>query len=480
MTVTHETNQDTYSAGAAPAGPGLIDWTAALGVATRLIEGGGAALRATERAEAAAPRFRNRGFELSPLPLFVRGAAHAALAPDLEAYVRLLAKTSALYLADPEVRAWYGLSPGAEALIAAEAASGRGPEVRVCRLDGYLEQDTERLRILENNADSPAGTLFTPRVHAVVLATLSALTIPVPPHAPAVAPRDTALLEAVRANGAASPHQSIAILQPNGAPNAESVEMVGYFHSLGVDCFLADPREVEARAGRAIAGGRPIDACWNKVNTVAWEQMARQDPRLSERWCDILTHTDLVHVNPFASRYIAESKLTLALVQEPRFAEFFDAAERALAERLLPWTRRVRRDPELTDPILDEQHRYVLKEPYDIRGDGVTVGRAVPRSAWVGAVERALNGPAVVQEYIAPAAYPVLRATHGPHGLGLGAVAMPASLDTYLIDGRVVFPGSKAGLQARINVFQGGRKLAVHVTSDDSAAAHAPREGDMR
>ncbi len=450
---------------------GLIDWSAAFGVAARLVEAGAATAAEAARVEAAAPTFRNKAFELSPLPLFVRGGAYARAVPVLEEYVRLLGKVARLYVADAEIRAWYGLPATAEELIAAEAASGRGADVRVCRLDGYLEQGTERLRVLENNADAPAGTLFTPRVHAVVLAILDGLGIPVPPHAPHVAPRDTALpavlTESLSASGTA---RTVAVLQPHAASNVESREMVAHFHALGIDCLVADPREVTAVGGRAVVAGRRIDACWNKVNTVAWEQLTRQDPELNRRWCEILTRTDLVHVNSFASRYVAESKLTLALVQEERFAPWFDARERRLAELVLPWTRRVRADAALTDRIVDEQHRYVLKEPYDIRGDGVTVGRAVTRAAWADAIGRALKGPAVVQQYVAPTAYPVLRVTAGPDGPAVRAVAMPASLDTYLIGGRVAFPGSKAGLQARINVFQGGQKLAVHVTPAEGGA----------
>jgi hypothetical protein len=40
---------------------------------------------------------------------------------------------------------------------------------------------------------------------------------------------------------------------------------------------------------------------------------------------------------------------------------------------------------------------------------------------------------------------------------------MAISMDTYVLNGRVRGFGSKASLNPRVNVFQGGRKLAVHV-----------------
>jgi uncharacterized circularly permuted ATP-grasp superfamily protein len=451
--------------------PRLIDWGTALEAAARLAAAGPRLARAIERAQAAAPVFRNRDYPLSPLPLFLRDSAVTRVGHQLEDYVRLLEKAAALYLADKGVRAWYGLPPSATELIEAEAAGqgrDRATRIGVCRLDGYLERDGERLRVLENNADAPAGTLFTPRVHTVVRSVLDAAAVPVPPHAAGTVPYEAALLDAVGPGLAEARRQgrapSLAVLQPRGAENRESLEMTAAFRALGVDAFVADPREVTVRAGRARVGGRAIDACWNKVNTVAWQRLAHSDPNLTSRWRRVLRESDLFHLNPFLVRCVAESKLTLAMVQEPRFAPLFTAAERALAAGLLPWSRRVEPGGGLPERLLEHQHDYVLKEPYDIRGDGVTIGGAVSRSQWAEAVGRAVKDAGVVQRYVAPAAYPVLSA--GAHGdERIQVVAMPVSLDTYVLRGQVAFLGSKASLKPRVNVFQGGQKLSVHVVA---------------
>ncbi|MGY3676817.1 hypothetical protein [Streptomyces sp. TE33382] len=379
--------------------------------------------------------------------------------------MRLLRKAAGLYLDHAEVRRWYGLPPAAEALIAAEAADGgRDTEIGVCRLDGYLEADSERLRLLENNADAPAGTLFTPRIHTVVGSVLDAAGITVPPHAAGLVPREDALLGAVAPGLTAARRQGrtpvLAVLQPRGAANRESQEMPGVLRAAGVDAFVADPREVTAAGGRARVAGREVDACWNKVNTVVWQRLAQEDPGLCDRWVRVLRETDLHHVNSFLARYVAESKLTLALVQEPEFGALFDQDERRLVAGLLPWSRRVRPGTDLPERLLEEQHEYVLKEPYDIRGDGVTIGRAVGRNVWARAVGRAVQEAGVVQRYVPPAAYPVVRTAGEPQ-----VVAMPVSLDTYVVRGRVAFHGSKASLRPRVNVFQGGQKLSVHVSA---------------
>ncbi|WP_416973971.1 hypothetical protein [Streptomyces sp. 4F14] len=458
---------------AAPAepGPGLIDWRTTLDVGARLaaVAEDGRLTDAIRQAEDSMPVFRNRAYPLSPLPLFVRAEAATRVARRLEEYVHLLRKAALLYLDDAGVRRWYGLPPAVEALIDAEA-HGRGPErteVGVCRLDGYLERDGERLRILENNADAPAGTLFTPRIHEVVRSVLDTVGIAVPAHAGGAVPRDDALLDAVAPALTAARRQGrtpvLAVLQPSGAANRESAEMAAVFRKRGIDAFVADPRQVSPSGGRARVGQQAVDACWNKVNTVGWQRLAQDDPGFLDRWARILRETDLHHVNSFLARYAAESKLTLALVQEPAFAALFDPAERRLAADLLPWSRRL--EPSggpLPEQLLAEQHAYVLKELYDIRGDGVIIGAAVSRSTWAEAVGRTVKQGGVAQRYVPPASYPVIRAGTGPR-----VVTMPVSFDTYLIRGTVAFHGSKASLQPRVNIFQGGQKLSVHVTASE-------------
>ncbi|ORT58567.1 circularly permuted type 2 ATP-grasp protein [Streptomyces sp. CB03238] len=459
--VTHE----AVGAGGGDDPPaGLIDWDTALDLAARLMRvgrGGQGLASLVAEARGAAPVFQNKDHPLSPLPLVVDGASAARTARTLEAYVRLLEKAVRIYRQDPEVRRWYGLGHAADALIDGEAEAGRDSRILVCRLDGYLQQGSEKLRVLENNADAPAGTLFTPRVHSVVAAILERAGVELPPHADDVAPDGAALLDVLTAAlsdaGRLPGTPCVAVLQPRGKENRESREMAALFRTLDVDALIVDPHELTASGGHAWAGRRRVDVCWNKINTVSWDRMVSDDPELLKRWLGLLRETDLVHVNSFAARYVAESKLTLALLQEEEFAHHFDDDDRNLTTGLLPWTRRLRTD---TRRVLDEQHRYVIKEPYDIRGDGVTVGRAVSHSAWSEVVARAGRQPAIVQEYVAPSAYPTVRTDGVPR-----VVAMPFSLDAYVLRGRTAFFGSKASLRERVNVFQGGQKLAVHVTS---------------
>jgi hypothetical protein len=444
----------------------VIDWAAATACADELLSRRDETARVVADAEAAAPRFRNRDFPLSPLPLFVSEPQARLVTSRLEAYVGVLGKASRLYREHAEVRRWYGLGPAAEALI--DADTKLGDRVWVCRLDGYLEQGTERLVLLENNADAPAGTLFTARVNNLVAGILDRLGIRGVDPSPLTYRDEAALLDVLRSAASsvgADRIESVAVLQPAGRSNVESVEKVAVLQAHGVDAFVADPRGLRVEKGRAVFDGRPADACWNKVNTVAWEKLVADDPELVTRWVEALRDSSLVHVNPFGVRYVAESKMTLGFVQEPRFADLFDDEERALVAELLPWSRRFTAEvlaPDggrsLYEELLDCPGDYVLKEPYDIRGDGVTIGRAVAYGVWRGAVDTALADGRLVQRYAAPTFYPTVRPSAPP------VVPMAVSFDTYVLAGKACGFGSKASLAARVNVFQGGQKLACLVT----------------
>lgn len=412
---------------------------------------------------AASPAHANKDFAVPPLPLFVDQARVPGHAADVEAYARLLGRLLALFGEDHQVQAYFRLRPAELALCLAPARlSGR---VWIARLDGYLAEDTLDPVVLENNADAPAGTLFTPRVNALVDTAYGELD---PAHRPGGFADDRAfvhaLLAAAAEGGLDRDEVVLAVLQPRGAPNRESEELITRCHGLGVEAFLADPREVRVAGERVTFAGRPATLAWNKVNTAGWRRMAAEAPDLESTWRAALG-ARFVHVNPFAARFVAESKLALACVQA--FAGKFSAEERALAARLLPWSAKLA--PDMTHPkveadvlahLADHRGRYVIKEHYDIRGDGVTIGHAVSGTHWRQRLAHGVREGWVVQRHVPPARVPV----PDPGGRVL---PMAVSLDSFLFAGRFHGFGAKASQQAKVNVFQGGVKVAVRGFGED-------------
>lgn len=414
------------------------------------------------------PRFQNKDYPLSPLPLAVAAHKLADHRRAAERYVGLLEQVLKLYHSSAEVRSYFALSADEEALVRADTSLT--PSIRICRLDGYIALTDGRVRFLENNTDCPAGILFTERLNVLVDQLVERL-------APAAAadlvemPLDRTdcarqeLLAAYRQRGGEKEQPVIAVLQIKGRSNIESVEMAEEFSARGTATFVADPREVAVAADGVRVAGRQTDIVWNKVNTVYWNQLAAESPSLLGRWAEAIASNRVCHVNPFGARYVTESKSCAAFLQEPGFAHHFEEAERAFLRQVLPWSRRVEAGKaveyegerrEITELLLSRQSDFVLKEPYDIRGDGVTIGRGVDRDYWSGKVELAARAGHTAQEFINGQAYPVLVGI--PE---MEVVPMTASLDSFMFGGRLRGLGSKAGIGYKVNVFQGGRKLAV-------------------
>lgn len=416
------------------------------------------------------PRFQNKDYPLSPFPVAVSASGLEAHRRVTERYVGLLERVLGLYHSSAEVRSYFALSADEDALVRADTSLA--PSIRISRLDGYIAQADGRVRFLENNTDCPAGILFTERLNLLV----DEIVRRVAPEAAAALvklPLDQTdcarqeLLAAYREQGGEKERPVIAVLQIEGRANVESVEMAEEFSARGTETFVADPREVAVSASGVGVGGRRADIVWNKVNTVYWNQLVADSPSLLGRWGEAIASRRVCHVNPFGARYVTESKACAAFLQETEFAHHFEEAERDFLRGVLPWSRKVESGKvveyggegrEITELLLSRQADFVIKEPYDIRGDGVTIGRGATRDEWREKVERAARAGYTAQEFVNGQAYPVLVGV-----AGMEVVPMTASLDSFMFGGRLRGLGSKAGTGYKVNVFQGGRKLAVRV-----------------
>jgi hypothetical protein len=414
-----------------------------------------------QRFVAAQPVFQNIQYALALPPLMVDGSRLAEHRAAVEAYVALLEKVVALYRSSASVRQFFGLDGAAGELIDAEGQPERA--IRVCRLDGYVEASTGRMQILENNADCPAGTLFTPRLNRMIRHLLGA-ALP----APCLAMDDGDPFTATLLRGFAPGHTiAAAVLQLHGRGNRESDEIAAVLRGDGHACAVVDPRELELTDDGLCARGQRLDLVWNKINTAAWVELLPEAPGLVELMARTCRHPARPRlVNSFGARYVAEAKTSLALLHADAHAARFTAEERALVARLVPWTARLDRDTEVEYeggrwPLAAlagaRQADLVLKQRYDIRGDGVTIGRSTAAVAWRDAIEAAWGTGAVLQRYITPARYPVRL-------LGSAEITeQNVSLDSFVFDGTLVGLGAKASVHDKVNLFQGGSKLAVVV-----------------
>jgi hypothetical protein len=416
------------------------------------------------------PCFQNKDFPFALTPLLVLQKRLAEARPWIEAYVRLLEKIVALYRNDAVVRAFYDLSHAAERLIEVEPEPPRS--VSICRLDGYLTGDDLTMRLLENNADSPAGTFFTPRLNIIARKLLHSHLQAAKPLLPMDQgqPFLDALLQAYHDAGGTESKPFVAVIQPEGRSNRESLEVAAAMNAERWPAAVADPRDLEIASAGIFHRGKRVELIWNKINTGLWNTMVTETPRIIDIFVKMLQHPRRpVHINSMGARHVAEAKTSLAFVHDPRFAGLFNAEEQAVINRLVPWTVKLERGSQvafegrivdLAELLRTRKPDLVVKQQYDIRGDGVTVGRSTDAAIWQKNIDDNWNTGAVVQRYVPPAKYPVVLA---------GAVAptpMNISLDSFVFNGKLVGLGAKASVHDKVNVFQGGSKLPVIVTSD--------------
>jgi hypothetical protein len=112
--------------------------------------------------------------------------------------------------------------------------------------------------------------------------------------------------------------------------------------------------------------------------------------------------------------WLLNDKRNLVLLSEHAGSADFTAAERALIERHLPWTRRVLpgsttfrgRTLRIPEDLVDHREEMVLKKASSIGGAFVVVGRYRAPDQWTAAVGRAVrDGDWVVQEYLESVPY---------------------------------------------------------------------------
>lgn len=207
----------------------------------------------------------------------------------------------------------------------------------------------------------------------------------------------------------------VAILDWREVPTySEFVLFQDYFRSQGLQCVIADPREVEYRNGRLTSGDFVITLIYKRV--LISELIARGG--LEHPVVRAVRDGAVCMVNPFRCKLL-HKKASLAVLQDERNSRLFDPDEQAAIDAHIPWTRRVEerrtvhraQTVDLVPFVLEHRERLVLKPNDEYGGKGVVLGWLTDQRNWEQAVETALAEPYIVQERVALPSepYPCLR-----------------------------------------------------------------------
>ena len=319
--------------------------------------------------------------------------------------MRAFGKAYQAAMADADFREQFKLEPWEEQLI--------GPDHRfrdaspTSRLDAFVMDDAGTMALTEYNAETPAGAGFNDQlVHAfaslpVIRAFSRRYQIePMLAQAGVV----NVLLDAFREWSGTRALPRVAIVDwPDVPTRLEFVLYQQYFHSLGIECVVVDPREMDYRGGRLYADGAPVDLIYKRVLITELVN----ECGLEHGMVRAVRDNAVCMVNPFRSK-ILHKKASLAVLSDERNARLFRPDELEAIRAHVPWTRIVedRRtvhdgdQVQLLDFITQRREQMVLKPNDDYGGAGIVLGWQVSDSEWAVAIKTALGAPYIVQQRV--------------------------------------------------------------------------------
>src|SRR3954469_25155938 len=208
----------------------------------------------------------------------------------------------------------------------------------VSRLDAFFVGESGGLKFTEYNAETPAGGAY----NDVLTEAFYGLPImreflkrwdlrPLPARHNVL----HALLDAFQQWSGTRALPRIAIVDWAEVPTRnEFLLFQDYFERQGIECVIADPREMEFVNGRLMAGGGPVDLIYKRV--LITELVEREG--LDHAVIRAVRDNAVCMVNPLRCK-ILHKKASLAVLSDDRNASLFSTTEREAIDAHIPWTR---------------------------------------------------------------------------------------------------------------------------------------------
>src|SRR5436305_2504119 len=323
-------------------------------------------------------------------------------------------------LEDETFRKLFGLLDWEEELVRHD--SGFHAPSPTSRVDTFFVQGRGGLRLTEYNAETPASPAYND-VLADVFYGLPVMREFLHQYEVRYAAARhsvlNALIDAYQQWVGRRELPRIAILDWKEVPSySEFVMFAEYFKSQGLECIIADPREVEYRNGRLMAGDFHITLIYKRVLISELIERGGLDQPVVRAVLD----RAVCMVNPFRCK-ILHKKASLAVLSDERNAGLFTAEEQEAIEAHIPWTCRVEerqaryhgQTSDLIPYIFEHRENFVLKPNDEYGGKGIVLGWQTDSNSCAQAIQAALTEPYIVQE----------------------RVAIPSELYPCMVDGRV-------------------------------------------
>jgi hypothetical protein len=196
----------------------------------------------------------------------------------------------------------------------------------------------------------------------------------------------------------------------------EMPELTRYFHTLGINAILADPRDLRLRGKEIYFKDTNIDIIYRDAELQELIDIEKKG------------HNMAVLKQAFVNNQVISSisgeldhKSGFEIFTSPRFSRFFTPAERAIFKKYLPWTR-ILKERKTTDSrnrtvnliayARKNKDKLVIKPNRAYGGKDVIIGKLAAKKQWDSFIRKAADHPGdyVVQDLVSirEEAFPLL------------------------------------------------------------------------
>lgn len=318
------------------------------------------------------------------------------------ALMEIVNTATRLYFEEPHLRHYFHLSPEAKTLI--EIDPGYPRNVILARFDAFLAG--ESVKMIELNCDSPAGAGYADILEEMLFEekVLQGFFSEYAVKREFRRERVLASLLEVWEEFGGYEVPNIAIVDWRTVRTRPEFETFKeFFESKGYKTTIADPRELTYKGGKLYHKSFRIHLVYRRA---IFDELLEH---LDEVRDFLRAYQDkaVCVVNPLRSR-LGSTKSLLSILTNPEYDRFFTEEENRIKREHLPWTRRLidadkfygGKKIYLIDFLKDEKESLLLKPSFGYGGKGVWIGRETKDEDWNEAIDRALKGDYVVQEFV--------------------------------------------------------------------------------
>ncbi len=357
-------------------------------------------------------RLKERGLYFGDRPLCVVLRPHFYLEDDwkylkraMDTLLMAFSRAHTAAMTSGKMRAQLHLDPWEEFLFRFDI--GSVVPWTSSRIDTFFQSETKNLRIVEYNAETPAGigygdvlkevfmelrpmTLFREKFNVESMKGMPRL--------------GTAILDAYGKWGGGEKPQ-IAILDWQDVPTITEHEITRqYFErEMGLRSILADPRDLEYRKNVLYHKDFRIDIIYKRV---LWSELVQRmgvDNPVVHAMKD-----KTVFITNSPSAKLMAKKASLAMLSDEQNHHIFSGEQLAAIAAHIPWTRIVKDRKtryqgewvDLLDLVSSKRENFVLKPNDEYGGKGVYLGWHTSQQEWDEIIKQALYSPYVVQERV--------------------------------------------------------------------------------